>query len=57
MLALTLLDFSIVMKPIGELIFDTSIRDGYHIESIICLIIGVVYLLLPMNSIINTLHK
>jgi hypothetical protein len=29
--SMTLLDFTLLMKPFGSIIFDTQIRDSYHI--------------------------
>ena len=53
MFALALLDFSIVMKPTGEMIFDSSVRNGVQVESIVCLVVGVVYCFMPATWIID----
>lgn len=50
---LKLLDLTLMMKPLGEIIFDSSIRDGVDISSIIMLCVGVVYFFLPMDNIIK----
>lgn len=47
-----LLDLTLILRPAGELIFDSQIREGYSWESIACLCVGVVYVFLPMNHIL-----
>jgi len=56
-LALKLLDVSLMMKPAGELIFDSFIRDGYHISSIVCLLIGGLYCIFPVDWLIDKMHR
>ena len=55
--ALKLLDISLIMKPAGELIFDESIRQNYAVESIVLLIIGFLYCLLPVGWIQSKTHR
>lgn len=50
--AVKLLDLTLILRPAGELIFDSQIREGYSWESIACLCVGVVYVFLPMNHIL-----
>ena len=57
MMAMKLLDFSLMLRSIGELIFDSQIRNGVTWQSIVCLIIGIVYVILPMDSILNFFHE
>ena len=58
LLALKLLDISLVMKPIGELIFDYTIRTNIHpVASIVCLVLGVIYCILPVGWIQGKTHK
>ena len=57
MMAMKLLDFSLMLRSIGELIFDSQIRNGVAWQSIVCLILGVVYVLLPMDSILGFFHE
>lgn len=49
----TVLDFTLVLKPVGELIFDYQLRHTFSINSLIMLCIGVVYMLLPLNMILE----
>jgi hypothetical protein len=55
--AMKLLDISLVMKPVGELIFDFQIKDHYTIESIVCTAVAIAYLLLPIPQLLECLHK
>jgi hypothetical protein len=52
MVSLKLLDCTLIMKPVGEIIFDSGIRDHIQIESIILTAIAFVYICLPMDSIL-----
>lgn len=56
-LALKLLDVSLMMQPSGELIFDYFIRDGPHISSIICLIVAAIYVLFPVDWLLEKTHR
>lgn len=49
---LKLLDLTLMMKPLGEIIFDASIRDGVDASSIVMLCLGVLYFFLPMSIIL-----
>ena len=51
-----LLDFTLVCKPVSEIIFDCQLRDSYNITSLIMLSIGFVYLLLPVDQILEYFH-
>jgi hypothetical protein len=54
----TVLDFTLVLKPAGELIFDSHLRHELSISSLVMLCIGVVYVLLPINTILEwALHE
>jgi hypothetical protein len=55
--ALKLLDIALIMRPIGSLIFDFQIKDRYTIESIVCASVAFVYILLPMDKILECFHK
>lgn len=57
MVSLKLLDITLIMKPIGEIIFDSGIRDHIQIESIILTCIAFFYICLPMDSILGCLHS
>jgi len=54
--AMKLLDFTLICKPVGEIIFDCQIRDSYCLSSLIMLAIGVVYLLLPIDRFLEFFH-
>jgi hypothetical protein len=55
-ISLKLLDFTLILRPLGTILFDSEIRDGVHITSIVFVAIGFVYLLIPINSILSCLH-
>ena len=52
-----LLDFTLFLKAIGELFFDERIRDGFKVESIVMVVVSVVYLILPSTQIIKFLYE
>ena len=46
--SLLLLDFILILKPLGALIFDIHLRDNYYINSDIAMIvIGFIYVVIP----------
>lgn len=51
-LTLNMLDFSLVLRVAGEIIFDYQIRDGVSPISWVLLGIAVVYQIMPMNKLI-----
>ncbi len=57
MVSLKLLDITLIMKPAGEIIFDSGIRDHIQIESIVLTAIAIVYICLPMDSILEFFHS
>jgi hypothetical protein len=57
MMAMKLLDFSLMLRSIGELIFDSHIRNGVAWQSIVCLILGFIYVILPMDSVLDFFHE
>ena len=56
-ISLKLLDFTLILRSIGTLIFDSEIRDGVNGVSIAFVCIGFIYLILPMNSILDFFHE
>ena len=52
-LACTLLDLTLLFRVIGQIIFDVQIRDQYHASSIVFGCVAAIYLILPMNKIID----
>ena len=54
--AMKLLDFTLICKPLGEILFDSQIRDSYNMASILMLAVGVLYILLPMDSLLEYIH-
>jgi len=46
---MTLLDFIVVLKPAGELIFDRLLKHDWQVISVIELAVGVAYLIMPIN--------
>jgi fumarate reductase subunit D len=51
-LTLKMLDVTLVLRVLGELIFDYQIRKGPLVTSWICLGIAVIYQFLPINRLI-----
>ena len=51
-ISITLLDFTIIIRPIGSIIFDSQIRDSYRASNVAMIIIGFVFLLLPKDKLI-----
>ncbi len=54
--SMKLLDFTLVIKPLGEIIFDTQIRSTCSVESIILLCIGIIYMVIPIDQILQFMH-
>ena len=57
MASLMLLDWTLIMKPIGEMIFDAGIREHVQVESIVLTCVAFVYIFLPKNEILNFFHS
>lgn len=55
--ALKLLEFTLVLRPLGELVFDHLVRDEWHPLSVVTVSIGCVYMILPINKFLNRFHK
>ena len=53
---MSFLDFALVLKPLGEIIFDSQLRQISSTESIVCLVVGIVYMFLPINKILDYFH-
>lgn len=51
--ALRQLDFTLLCRAAGEAIVDSQIRDGVQTETIVFLCISAVYLILPLDQIID----
>lgn len=56
-IALKLLDLVLVFMPLGQIIFDHFLRHDVKWSSIIMLVIAIIYLCLPLNSIIDYFNK
>lgn len=52
-----LLDFTLICKPIGEILFDSQIRESYCLSSIIMASIGLIYLLSPTDEFLEFFHN
>jgi hypothetical protein len=52
-----LLDITLILKPIGEIIFDMQVRHGnWTVGSIVMLVIGFFYLIIPMNKLLGAIN-
>ena len=56
LLSMKLLDFTLLCKPIGEIIFDSQIRNSYCITSIVMSAVAILYLMLPIDDFLNYFH-
>lgn len=54
--SMKLLDFTLLCKPIGEIIFDSQIRDSYCVSSIIMSGVALLYLVAPLDTILEKVH-
>jgi hypothetical protein len=52
-----MLDVTLILPPIGAMIFDSSIRDSWDASSIVFICIAFVYIIAPMNEIIEFFHE
>lgn len=52
-LTLNMLDFTLVLRMVGELLFDYQTRDGMRFSSWVCLAIALIYQIIPVESIIS----
>ena len=50
---LILIECTIVLKPLGEFLFEYLLRGNIRLEAIIMMAIGVVFIVLPKNGIIS----
>jgi hypothetical protein len=55
--SMKLLDATLIMRCVGELIFDKMIRESWTWGSMICLFISVIYFLLPMDRVLSYVHS
>lgn len=55
--SLNLLDFTLFLKPMGSMIFDTQLRDQFVPSSLVMLIIGAIYCFSPKNYILKKLDN
>ncbi len=56
-LTLNLLDVSLVLRVVGEIIFDYHIRDGAKPLSWVCLGISLIYVFLPKDDLIELINN
>lgn len=54
--SMELLDLTLIFKPVGEIIFDAQLRDTVPTPSIIMAVLGIIYLVLPTDKILQFLH-
>jgi hypothetical protein len=54
--SMKLLDVTLILRALGEIIFDSQIRTGVTWESYVCLSVAVVYCCLPMDSLLALFH-
>lgn len=47
---------TLILMPLGELLFDVLIRDGVNATTIVFIVLALLYLILPINSILSFVH-
>lgn len=55
--SLTLLDITLILRPIGEIIFDTQIRDRYLPSTVIMICCAFVYIIIPKDRLLTVLNN
>ena len=50
------MEFILILKPAGEMIFDDLVRGTWHVGPIVELCVGFLYIILPIGSILNFFH-
>lgn len=54
---LKLLDLTLFLRPMGELIFDSQMRNALNEASIVFIILGALYFILPIGDILQLIHE
>jgi hypothetical protein len=54
--SMKLLDFTLLCKPLGEILFDSQIRGSYCVSSLIMAALALGYLISPVDSVLGMLH-
>lgn len=55
--SLNLLDFTLFLKPMGSMIFDSYLKGQFVPSSLVMLILGVVYVIIPKNYILKRIDN
>ena len=55
-LSLTLLDFTLVLRVVGELFFDGLIRDGIKTSTIVLACVAFLYMILPVSKLLMCIN-
>lgn len=50
--SLNLLDFTLFLRPIGSIIFDKQLRDQALPSTIVMVVVGFIYMIIPKNKLI-----
>jgi hypothetical protein len=56
MKALIMLDFTLILKPVGEIVFDLQIRSEWNYQSICLIAVGILYIVLPKNRLLDWIN-
>jgi c-di-AMP phosphodiesterase-like protein len=56
MRALIMLDLTLILKPVGEIVFDMQIRGEWNYQSASLIFIGFVYVLIPKDALLNWIN-
>lgn len=51
--SLNLLDFTLFLKPVVSMVFDSHLRSQFVPSSLVMLILGVIYVLIPKNDLLT----
>jgi hypothetical protein len=51
--SLPLLDFTLLLRPLGSIIFDSELRSSYMPSNVAMIVVSVIYMLLPKDKLIS----
>ncbi len=53
MKALVMLDLTLILKPVGEVVFDMQIRQSWTSESLVLIGLGLIYVICPKDAFLD----
>ena len=55
--SLRMLDLTLFLRGIGEILFDKKMRHDFNVASVVFVVIGGLYFILPINKILGFFHE